>query len=395
MKKKGFKELTRVDDAIESLLSNVDPLNRVEEVPLAESGDRIAASAVTAPRPAPHYRRAAMDGFAVRASDTFGATESSPNRIDLADSVKQGTAIPVHTGGVVPDEANAVLKIEDTRKEGEKLAVYSSLAPGDNVSPVGEDVEQGDILIEEGEEIQPAHLGLLRSLGVETIQVLGKPRVAVLPTGEELVPPGKEPGPGQTVQSNGIMVADAVRTWGGVPEEKEVLSDEPPELALGLEWGLNGKDVVAFTGGSSVGRRDRIVEVLEDRGEVLVHGVAIQPGKPVALALVEGTPVVALPGYPVATLADAYFFLRPLLAHLNRRNTEDNTGKVKLARKIHSKLGKLSLVRVEVEDGEATPVRVSGSGVLSSVTRSDGFVLVPEDSEGIAAGEEVELHDWR
>ena len=395
MKKKGFKELTRVDDALESFLAKVDPLDRVEKVPLAESGGRIAAGAVTAPRPAPHYRRAAMDGFAVRASDTFGATESSPNRINLADSVKQGTAIPVHTGGFVPDEANAVLKIEDTRKEGDKLAVYSSLAPGDNVSPVGEDVEQGDMLIEKGEEVQPAHLGLLRSLGVETIQVLGKPTVGVLPTGEELVPPGQEPGPGQTVQSNGIMVADAVRTWGGLPEEKELLSDEPSELARGLDWGLNGKDVVVFTGGSSVGRRDRIVEVLEGRGEVLTHGVAIQPGKPVALALVEGTPVIALPGYPVATLADAYFFLRPLLAHLNRRKTEDSTVKVKLDRKIHSKLGKLSLVRVEVEDGEATPVRVSGSGVLSSVTRSDGFVLVPEDSEGIAAGEEVELHDWR
>jgi len=395
MKEKGFKELTRVDNALEFLLARVDPLNRAEELPLAESGGRIAAGAVTAPRPAPGYRRAAMDGFAVRASDTFGATESSPNRINLADSVKQGTAIPVHTGGFVPDEANAVLKIEDTRKEGDKLAVYSSLAPGDNVSPVGEDVEQGDMLIEKGEEVQPAHLGLLRSLGVETIQVLGKPTVGVLPTGEELVPPGQEPGPGQTVQSNGIMLAEAVRTWGGIPEEKEVLSDEPSDLARGLDWGLNGKDVVAFTGGSSVGRRDRIVEVLEERGEVLTHGVAIQPGKPVALALVEGTPVIALPGYPVATLADAYFFLRPLLAHLNGRNTEDSTGKVRLTRKVHSKLGKLSLVRVEVEAGEATPVRVSGSGVLSSVTRSDGFVLVPEDSEGLAAGEEVELHDWR
>lgn len=395
MKEKGFKELTQVDEALESLLSKIDPLNRVKEVPLAQSGGRIVASPVTAPRSAPHYRRAAMDGFAVRASDTFGATESSPNRIELADSVRQVTAVPVHTGGFVPGEADAVLKIEDTRKEGEKLAVYSSLAPGDNVSPVGEDVEQGDLLIDKGDEVQPSHLGLLRTLGVESVPVLEKPGVAVLPTGEELVSSGEEPGPGQTVQSNGIMVSESVRRWGGAPEEKEILSDEPEKLVRGLDWGLEGSDVVAFTGGSSVGRRDRIVEVLEDRGEVLVHGVAIQPGKPVALAMVKDKPVIALPGYPVATLADAYFFLRPLLAHLNRRNTEDSTVKAKLARKIHSKLGKLSLVRVAVEDGEATPVRVSGSGVLSSVTRSDGFVLVPEDSEGIAAGEEVELHDWR
>ncbi len=394
MKEKGFKDLARVDEAREEFFSSIRPLNRIEKLSLAEADGRISAEDILAPRPAPHYRRAAMDGFAVRAADTFGASQSSPNRIKVGESVRKGLAVPVHTGGHVPDEADGVLKIEETRRQNDSLDVYSSIAPGDNVSPVGEDVEKGDVLLEKGARIQPSALGLLRSLGLEKLKVAACPEVTVVPTGEELVSPGEEPGPGETVQSNGIMISSCVRRWGGKPKEREVLSDRPEELRAALNTGVNESDVVAFTGGSSVGRRDRIVEVLESEGEVLIHGVAVQPGKPVALALVEETPVIALPGYPVAALADAYFFLKSLVQHLTGAKLEDKTFTVRLARKISSKLGRLSLVRVKVEKGEAKPIRVAGSGVLSSVTRSDGFVLVPEDSEGIAAGETVELHHW-
>lgn len=394
MKEKGFKDLARVEEARKEFFSPVEPLNRTEELPLAEADGRISPEDVLAPRPAPHYRRAAMDGFAVQAADTFGAGQSSPNRLKVGESVGEGVAVPVHTGGHVPDEADCVLKIEDTRRQDESLDVYSAIAPGDNVSPVGEDVEKGDVLLKKGSKIQPSGLGLLRSLGFERLNVVAKPKVTVVPTGEELVSPGEEPGPGETVQSNGIMISSCVRRWGGNPNEREVLSDRPEDLRDALNTGVNESDAVAFTGGSSVGRRDRIVEVLEEEGQVLVHGVAVQPGKPVAMALIEGTPVIALPGYPVAALADAYFFLKPLIQHLTGAKSEDRTSTVRLARKISSKLGRLSLVRVKVEKGEANPIRVAGSGVLSSVTRSDGFVLVPEDSEGIAAGETVELHHW-
>ncbi|MBS3765499.1 molybdopterin molybdotransferase MoeA [Candidatus Bipolaricaulota bacterium] len=395
MKEKGFKDLVRVDEAREEFFSPVEPLDRTEELPLPEADGRVSAADVLAPRPAPHYRRAAMDGFAVRAADTFGASQSSPNRLKVSESVREGAAVPVHTGGHVPDEADAVLKIEDTRRGDDRLDVYSSIAPGDNVSPVGEDVEKGDVLLEKGTRIQPSSLGLLRSLGLETLNLVARPEVTVVPTGEELVSPGEEPGPGETVQSNGVMISSCVRRWGGEPKEREVLSDRPEDLRTALNAGVDESDAVAFTGGSSVGRRDRIVKVLEEEGEVLVHGVAVQPGKPVALALVEWTPVIALPGYPVAALADAYFFLEPLIQHLTGAKSEDKTATVRLTRKISSKLGRLSLVRVRVEEGEAHPIRVAGSGVLSSVTRSDGFVLVPEDSEGVAVGEEVELHHWR
>ncbi len=394
MKKKGFKSLTRVEEAKNKFLSVVEPPDRSVTIPLSEADGRVSGSDVLAPRPAPHYRRAAMDGFSVKASDTFGANESSPNRMRIEDEVSDGVVSPVHTGGHVPDEADAVLKIEDTRRQGDQLDVYSPLAPSDNVSPIGEDVEEDDLLLEKGTFFQPSHLGLLRSLGVESVEVKAKPKVTVIPTGEELVSPGEDPGPGETIQSNGIMIASCVKRWGGDAEEQEVLSDRPEDLRSALNKGLNEADMVAFTGGSSVGRRDRIVEVLESQGEVLVHGVAVQPGKPVALALVEGKPVLALPGYPVAALADANFFLKPLIYYFIGVEAEKRTATVRLGKKISSKLGRLSLVRVSVEDSEAYSIRVAGSGVLSSVTRSDGFVLVPEDSEGIATGKSVELHYW-
>jgi molybdopterin molybdotransferase len=335
-----------------------------------------------------------MDGFAVKASDTFGSSESSPNRINVGDAVAPSVAVPVHTGGHVPDEADAVLKIEDTRRTGDDLEIYAPLAPGDNISPVGEDVNEGDLLVEKGSRIGPSHLGLLRSLGVESLELAELPKVAVIPTGEELVSPGEEPGPGETVQSNGLMISSCVRRWGGSPEEREVLSDRPEDLRSALYGSLEKSDAVVFIGGSSVGRRDRIIEVLEGEGEVLVHGIAIQPGKPAALALVEDTPVLVLPGYPVAALAVAYFLLKPLIEYLLGVEEEERTASVELKKKISSRLGRLSLVRVKVEAGGAYPIRVAGSGVLSSVTRSDGFVLVPEDSEGIAAGKVVDLHYW-
>ncbi len=394
--KEGFKDLERPSEALSLFLGKCNPIDRIRSVSLAEADRRVAAEEVRAPRPSPPFRRAAMDGYAVKASDTFGGSTNSPIRISLVEDFQPsgGKAAPIHTGGALPEGADAVLMFEDAEEVGDEIDVFSPVAPGENVSPIGEDVEEGETLVTKGNRLTPAQLGLLRSLGVEEVPVVDRPEVAVIPTGEELVEPGTTPKKGETVQSNGITLEKYVERWGGNPHVKAVLSDEPERLNDGLNWGLE-YDAVVFTGGSSVGRRDRLVEVLREQGEVLVHGVSIQPGKPVALAIVQGTPVVALPGYPVATLVDAYFFLRPLIAELLGSEAPEVKGRVELGRKIPSKLGRLSVVRVAVEGGKAYPIRVSGSGVLSSVTRSDGFVLIPEDSEGIAEGGEVDLYYWR
>lgn len=394
--KDGFKSLARPSEARKLLLERCDPLERHHKVTLDEADGRVAAEDVTASQPSPAFRRAAMDGYAVNASDTFGGSTNSPIRLSLVDDFEPGgrKASPIHTGAALPEGADAVLMFEDAEEVGRYVDVFSPVAPGENVSPIGEDVEEGETLIHRGERLTPSQLGLLRSLVIEEVPVVDRPRIGIVPTGEELVEPGRQPQRGETVQSNGIMIEKYVERWGGNPQVRPVLSDRPERIESGLDWGMKF-DAVSFTGGSSVGRRDRLVEVLRRRGEVLVHGVAIQPGKPVALAIVEGVPVIALPGYPVATLVDAYFFLRPLIDRLLGSDEYELRGRVTLGRKIASSLGRLSVVRVAVKEGKAYPLRVSGSGVLSSVTRSDGFVLVPEDSEGIAEGVEVDLYYWR
>jgi len=393
----GFKRLTTHKVALKEFLDKIEPHRIAVNLPLGQADGSITAKKVLAPRPSPHYRRAAMDGFAVSASQTFGASDNSPIRLEIegeVDSFSAGYASPIHTGGPVPKGADAVVKFEDTQKGDGNLDVFSPVAPGENVSPIGEDVEEGDVILERGHKITPSHLGLLQALGLQEVSVVEAPTVAIIPTGEELLQPGKVPGSGETIQSNGIMLEKYVEKWGGIPTVKSVLSDDPEKIGKALQWAC-GFDAVLFTGGSSVGRRDRIVEVLRKQGKILVHGVAIQPGKPVALGVVRETPVIALPGYPVATLVDAYFFARPLIRHLLGRVDDEIRGKVLLGRKIASSLGKMSVVRVRVDNGQAFPIRVSGSGVLSSVTKSDGFVLVPEDSEGIPRGKEVEFYTWR
>lgn len=395
--KDGFRSLTTQKAALKEFLDVVAPHRVTVNLPLSQADGRITTEQVLAPRPSPHYRRAAMDGFAVDASETFGASDNSPIRLEIEeemDSFSSGYASPIHTGGPVPEGADAVVKFEDTREGDGYLDVFSPVAPGENVSPVGEDVEEGKVILEQGHSITPSHLGLLQALGVEEVLVVEAPTVAIIPTGEELVHPGKVPNAGETVQTNGIMLEKYVEEWGGIPEVKPVLSDDPEKIAEALESACDF-DMILFTGGSSVGRRDRIGEVLEKLGKVLVHGVAIQPGKPVALGIVKETPVIALPGYPVATLVDAYFFARPLIRHLLGRVNDEIRGKVLLGKKIASSLGTMSVVRVRIDEGEAFPIRVSGSGVLSSVTKSDGFVIVPEDSEGIPRGKEVEFYTWR
>lgn len=394
--KDGFKSLEKPEDALEAFLAGVDPISRFEVVNLEVAHARVAAEDITASRSSPNFRRAAMDGYAVQAADTFGGSASSPVRIQLKDEFSSSgkCATPIHTGSALPADADAVVKFEDAEEGEEYIDVFAPVSPGKNVSPVGEDVQEGEIVVKKGDFLTPSYLGLLRSLNVETVNVVNSPRIAILPTGEELVPPGRVPEPGQAVQSNGIILESCVRNWKAVPKVRSVLSDDPGEIEAGLNWGLD-YDGIIFSGGSSVGRRDRLVDVLDERGNLLVHGVAIQPGKPLALSVVESTPVVALPGYPVATLVDAYYFVRPLIFHLLGTSPPELTRSVKIGRKIPSSLGKVSIVRVRVEGGEAFPLRVSGSGVLSSVTRSDGFVRVPADSEGFAAGKVTQLHYWR
>ena len=386
----GFKERTRVEAAREQLLDRVAVHDRTERVVLEDADGQTVATAVTAERDVPHYRRAAMDGFAVRAEDTFGASDRSPAIL------REDEAERVHTGSAVPEWADAVVMIEQADTASGDVEVFSAVGEGENVAPVGEDVEAGDRLYEPGHRLRPSDLGLLKSVGLREVEMYERPDVAVIPTGEELVQ--DDPEPGEVVETNGLTVSRLAKRWGVSPRYEDVVTDDETALADAIEANVDA-DVIVTTGGSSVGERDLIPEVVDDLGEVFVHGVALRPGHPVALGEVAGTPVVMLPGYPVACIVNAVQFLRPAVKHVGGMPLDDLPSvQARLDEKIRSEPGVRTFARVRLResDGErvAEPVSASGSGVLSSVALADGWVVVPEQTEGIDAGETVAVQNW-
>ena len=395
-RRSGFKQRTRVAAARERLLAAADPHERTTDLPLGSADGWTLAEGVAAPRPVPGYERAAMDGYAVRARDTFGASDRSPAVLRVDDEVRPESAVRVHTGSDLPDGADAVVMVEHAEEVGDEVEVFDAVAEGENVGAVGEDVSGGQHLYDPGHRLRPSDLGLLKSVGIDEVEVYERPAVGVVPTGEELVQ--RNPDPGEVVETNGLTVSHLVERWGGQATYRDVVTDDREEIRVAIQRDLT-KDVVVTTGGSSVGERDLTPEVVDELGELLVHGVALKPGHPVALGVVEDTPIVMLPGYPVACIINAVQFLRPLLKHVGHMPQEPHpTREAMLTRKVSSSPGTRTYVRVRTESGEdgleATPTRASGSGVLSSVALADGWVVVPEESEGFDAGRRVAVEDW-
>jgi molybdopterin molybdotransferase len=401
-KRSGFKTRTRVDDAREHLLDAAEPHGRTERVALERADGRTLAERVTAPNPVPGYDRAAMDGWAVRAADTFGASDRSPTVLRVAGEAESDAAVGstdavrVHTGSALPEGADAVVMIEQTERLGDEIEVFDAVTEGENVGDAGEDVEADQPLFEPGHTLRPSDLGLLKSVGLDRVRAYEPPTVGVVPTGEELVQ--ADPEPGEVIETNGLTVSTLASRWGAVPTYRDVVTDDFDALRAAVQRDLT-KDVVVTTGGSSVGERDLLPEVIDELGEVLVHGVALKPGHPVALGVVEETPVVSLPGYPVACIVNAVQFLRPVLKQLGGMDCPPHPyTEARLDRKISSEPGTRTYARVQLEEREgepvAVPTRTSGSGILSSVALADGWVVVPESQEGLDAGERVRVEHW-
>jgi molybdopterin molybdotransferase len=401
-KQSGFKHRTRVDEALADLRGVVDPHGRVEHVPLPEADGRTLAATLSSPAAVPPAPEAAMDGFAVRAADTFGASDRSPELLRAVEGAPTETrvgpdeAVRVHTGSALPEGADAVIMIEETETVGGEVELFDAVGEGENVAPAGEDVEEGQELYDPGTVLRPSDLGLLKSVGFTEVPVFEKPEVTVIPTGEELVQ--EDPGPGETIETNGLTASRFVERWGGEPNELAPVDDDEAALTEAIRSGLDG-DIVVTSGGSSVGERDLLPEVLDEMGEIIVHGVALKPGHPFGFAVVEDTPVLMLPGYPVASIINAVQFLRPAIKRRMDAPLPDHpTTEARLERKIASEPGIRTFARVRLSEADgqpvATPTRVSGSGVLSSVALADGWVVVDEAAEGIDAGTTVAVQNW-
>jgi molybdopterin molybdotransferase len=380
-----FKHLLSVEEARKILLSRCHPLAHKEQVPLGDAVGRALSKDVASQVDLPGFYRAAMDGFAVRSSDTRTASPHHPIHLRAAEFR------PIRTGMPLPHGLDSVVMREDAVQRGSQLEVMAEMHPYRNVSRPGEDVSRGEVVLREGHNLRPPDLALLAALGLSGVEVYARPRVAVIPTGSELVPIGSRPlKPGEAYEINGLVSELYIKKWGGLPERQEIVPDDPELLKEAVSRRLDS-ELILLIGGTSVGERDYAPKVLADLGELLVHGMRASPGKPTTFGAVGSTPVICLPGYPVAAISALYLLLRPALKQLAHLNDPFPATRARLSRKIASRPGYISVVRVALEGDLAVPVMSSGAGILSSVTRAQGFVMVPEDREGIEAGEMVEV----
>ncbi len=381
-----FKRLSGAEETRKILLEKCHPVLQSELIAVETSEGRVLSKDAVSSVNLPAFNRAAMDGFAVRSSDTRGASPMAPIYLERA--------LALRTGMAVPEGFDAVVMLEDAGLRGGLLEVTAEVHPYRNVSRIGEDIREGDVVLKEGHKLRPPDIALLAALGFYEVEVYSQPRVAVIPTGGELVPRGpraRQLLPGEAYETNGLMARLYIEKWGSIAIQSDIVPDDPAKIRTAMESSL-GADMIVIIGGTSVGEKDYAPRVLAEAGELFVHGVRVQPGKPTAIGAVGGKPVVCLPGYPVAALSDLYLFVRPALKKMAHLRDDQPKVTARLAGKVASKAGYLSIARVALKDGEAVPIMVSGAGILSSVARADGFVIVPEEREGMEAGEMVEVN---
>jgi len=386
------------------LFVNELPIRRCEPelVPVEESLGRITAAPIFARTSVPHYHGSAMDGVAVRAEDTFGASEASPVELAPAPAagVESGSApgifAPVDTGQALPPWANAVIMIENVYPLGaDRIAIRAAAAPWQHVRLVGEDIVATEPLLPRSHRIRPFDIGALLAAGHTTIPVAPRPSVAIIPTGSELIEPGEPAPPGAIVEFNSRVIAAFVTEWGGVARRQLRVPDDPERIRAAVEAAVRDHDVVVVIAGSSAGEHDYTVHVLGKLGRILVHGIDIMPGKPAICAVVDGSPVLGVPGYPVSAVIVCQQVLKPLLAKfLGMAPEPPETVRAFVPRKLPSRLGLEEFVRVTlgcVGDRIVANPLARGAGVITTLVGADGFLRIPSLSEGINAGEEVDV----
>jgi molybdopterin molybdotransferase len=397
---RGFRQRVSVEEAHSAALAGVERLE-AEPVSLEESSGRVLAEAVVSTVAVPAFRRATMDGYAVRAADTFGASPYGPIALRLVGEALPGTspavlaggpaALRIMTGAPVPDGADAVLKAEDATEIAEIVEVHAAVAPSKNVGEIGEDIAIGDRVLASGRRLLPQDVGLLSSIGCSPVSVVRRPRVRVMVSGDELLEPGESPSGSRIVDSNSPMLAALIRRDGGVPE---VIRTPDDASAMRAALSAPGADAVVTAGAASVGTEDRVPVLVDELGELIVHGVAMRPSSPSGVGRVGATPVLLLPGNPVSCLVAYDFFAGPVVRRLAGLPDEWPYRKetMQLGSRLVSQIGRTDYARVVVEDGLVRSLAISGASVLSSVTRADGFVVIPPGLEGYPAGSDVDVY---
>jgi molybdenum cofactor synthesis domain-containing protein len=402
-----IKAMISLEEALHALFSRAAEIQRTETLGLMDAAGRVLLKDIAAPHDVPPFDRAAMDGYAVRAQDTYGAKPQKPKTLRLVDAVDagsvsearvgEGECIQIATGAPMPEGADAVLMVEHTEPEGEgRIAVYGAVHPGENIGKKGEDVAAGRIVAHGGEVLTPAKIGVCAALGIARLEVYERPRVAVIPSGEEIVPPGEVLGPGKIHDVNTFTLGALLREAGAEPRAYGVMRDSKESIQATLEKALAECDLVVVSGGSSVGARDLMVNVVEEMGELLFHGIAVKPGKPTLAALVKGKLVLGMPGYPTSCLTNGYGILVPLVRKIGRMPAaEMHTIEGAMARRVLSTIGRHQYlpVRVERVGGRVVVHSVfKESGAITSMSEADGYIEIPANVDIVEKGEKVHVH---
>ena len=396
---RGFARRTTVADAL-AWVDGQTKRGAEELVPLEETFGRVLTRPITTEVNVPGFVRSMMDGFAVRAADTMGASpynrlplevvgQSMPGR-PFNGNVAPGQAARIMTGAPLPEGADAVLPVERVEIQGERILAQGEVSPEKHVGRIGEDLAAGETVLPSGRVLRPQDIGLLASIGVGRAPVVRRPRVRIVVTGDELLPAGSKPQGAKIVDSNGPMLRALIQRDGGLPIHPGIVPDRPDAI---LDAMRSEADVVLVSGGSSVGQEDHAPTLVRQHGTLPIHGLAMRPSSPAGMGTLDNRLVFLLPGNPVSCLCAYDFFAGRAIRRLGGRSAEWPYRRVTapLARKIVSTVGRLDYLRARLVDGRVEPMAIGGASILSSTTRADGFVLVPPDSEGYPPDTEVEM----
>jgi molybdopterin molybdotransferase len=396
-----LKETVSLEEARAVIDGAIRPVERAEVVRLERSSGRVVFRDLISETDVPPFARAAMDGYAVIAEDTFGAGAFAPRLVSCLErvytgqvptvTVGRGQCVEIATGAPMPAGADAVVMVEETeRGDAEEIRIFGPVYPGQNVGRQGADITVGQVIVSAGTTLNASRIGALAAVGYAEVEVYQRPRVAILSTGNEIVEPGRPLEPGQIYDINRYTLSTIIEQHGASAIVRPTAADTLEELDAALE-ACSGDDMVVFSGGSSVGERDLILDAVLRRGEVLIHGIALKPGKPTLFGRIGGTPVFGMPGYPTSCLSNGYMLLVPALRRLARLQAErERTVFLPLGQRVVSTTGRHQFFTVRIAGGVAMPA-FKASGDITSMSQADGYIEIAAQTDIVEKGEVVEV----
>lgn len=392
-------ELIPVLDAL-TIIKSVNIEINTEKVPLESAYNRVLAEDVLALFDSPSFDRSAMDGYAIKAEDTIGFSDSNPAHLKIVDRIgagkksevtlKNGEAVKIATGAPIPKGANGVVMEEFTYEQEDDLEVLTSITPGENVSPAAEDFKKGDSILKSPKHLRPQDVGLISSAGYNEIEVFKKPKIGIITTGNELVMPGEEIKDAQIINSNYFTLKALVESTLAIPEV--IHAQDDAEVVKGkIKEFLKTCDAIITTGGTAISKGDVVVDVVDEMGKVLIHGVSLRPGKPFGFGVIDEKPIFMLSGYPVASMVQFDVFVRDYLLKMQNIYRTPQIIKKNTSKKIASTLGRTDYIRAKVDGNNVIPLKIKGSGIIRSMVDSDSYIIIEENVEGIVEGEECNV----